>query len=77
MSLKLGNTDVDGIMLGDKEVSVVYKGTEEVWSSGVPLIEPIDDVTEVFSCTRPYAANGNGDSEYRNGGPLAKAAWSG
>ena len=50
MSLKLGNTDVDGIMLGDKEVSVVYKGTEEVWSAGVG-IEPIPDdkITEVFS----------------------------
>ena len=48
MSLKLGNTDVDGIMLGDTEVSVVYKGTEEVWSSG-GSIGPIDNITEVFS----------------------------
>ena len=57
MSLKLGNTDVDGIMLGDKEVSVVYKGTDEVWSAYTPpVIEPIDDITEVFSAW-PYTGN--------------------
>ena len=56
MSLKLGNKDVDGIMLGDKEVSVVYKGTEEVWSSGVN-IGPIENITEVFS-TWLYKGNG-------------------
>ena len=34
MSLKLGNNDVTKVMLGSTEVSAVYKGTDEVWSSG-------------------------------------------
>ena len=59
MSLKLGNTDVDGIMLGDKEVSVVYKGTDEVWTAEEPVvIEPISDdkIAEVFTAW-PYTGN--------------------
>ena len=69
MSLKLGNTDVDGIKLGDKEVSVVYKGTEEVWSSG-GSIGPIDNITEVFSA---WTYDGtSSDQDIVNGTDLSK-----
>ena len=69
MSLKLGNTDVDGIMLGDKEVSVVYKGTEEVWTAEEPVvIEPIPDdkIAEVFM-PWPYTADYSDPLKITNG----------
>jgi hypothetical protein len=41
MALKLGNDEVTKVMLGSGEVSAVYKGTEEVWTSAP---EPIENV---------------------------------
>ena len=63
MSLKLGNDDVTKVMLGSTEVSAVYKGTDEVWSAEEPVvIEPIDDITEVFSVW-PYKGTGDGSTK--------------
>ena len=63
MSLKLGNSDVTKVMLGSTEVSAVYKGTDEVWTSEEDVvIEPIDDITEVFSVW-PYKGAGDGSTK--------------
>jgi hypothetical protein len=58
MSLKLGNDDVTKVMLGSTEVSAVYKGADQVWTAEEPVvIDPIDNVTEVFSAW-PYTGIG-------------------
>ena len=59
MSLKLGNDDVAKVMLGGQEVSAIYKGVDEVWSTGGSG-KPIENISDAFST---YLYRGTGAAQ--------------